>query len=242
MAYTIRNLCADALTEIGVLAAGETLGPEDADFLLGKLTRLLDRWNAERPAVYADAISSFTLTPSLQPHTIGPSGATFTVTQRPVEIVHANIVQTDIRVPLTIRDADWWLNLRAPTVTSTIPLDLWYNADWPNGSIYLWPVPSAAYILELLIRVILATPTLDTVYSYPPGYKDALILTLAEDAAPAFGRVASPQTILSASKARARIFQNNDTAPRLQSIDAGMPTGRGPRASFNYKTGTYTGR
>ena len=36
-------------------------------------------------------------------------------------------------------------NERVPTLTGTIPTDLYYEPDWPNGSCFLWPVPTIAW-------------------------------------------------------------------------------------------------
>src|SRR3972149_6140403 len=86
---TIQDLCQDALLEIGVLAQGESIQAGDAAFTLGKLQRLLNSWNANRRAVYATTFVTNPLTPSLSPHTTGPTGATWTVTQRPGSIAGA---------------------------------------------------------------------------------------------------------------------------------------------------------
>ena len=75
MPFTALNLCQDAAREINVFGEGDSLLESDANFFLGVLNRLLDNWNAERAAVYASAFESFTLVPSLSPHTIGPAAS-----------------------------------------------------------------------------------------------------------------------------------------------------------------------
>ncbi len=86
MAYTVRDCLTEAYRDIQVLAVGQPLDADQAADGLLKLTRLFDNWNAERAGVYANRLVTYTLVPSLNPHTIGPSTATFTVTQRPVKI------------------------------------------------------------------------------------------------------------------------------------------------------------
>jgi hypothetical protein len=239
---TASDIIRDALYELGVLAAGESLQAQDAEYGLGKLNRLLDNWNAERAAVYAQQFVTYTITPLLQPHTIGPTGATFTVTQRPQKIDGANIIldtsTPDVRTPLEIRGDDWWRDLPVPEVTGSVPTDLYYSPDWPNGSIYLWPEPTVAYGLELETRILLAALTLASTFSLPPGYQDAITLTLAESLVPAYPSAASilPVVEKMATRARGRVFGNNDVTPRLATVDAGMPGG-GSGSSFNYKTG-----
>jgi hypothetical protein len=97
-------------------------------------------------------------------------------------------------------------------------------------------VPSAAYQVELETWTLLgsvadANVTLD----FPPGYQQALRLTLAELCAPAFGQTVSTSTATKAREARARVWGVNDQIPNLMTRDAGMPGGR--RGGFNYLTG-----
>lgn len=242
---TTADLVADILLECGAIAAGETAPDVDTQFVLGKLNRLLDNWNAERAATYADAFNSYVLTASLQPHLIGPTGSVgFTsVTQRPVSIEGANIVQgtgtTAYRWPVSIRDKEWWLNQRVQGMTSVYPTDLYYEPDWPNGKLFLWPVPTTAYSLELLTRFILAATILTDTFTMPPGYRDAITLSVAEESCEGLS-VPIPGTLPArALKARARIFANNDEPPRIQTRDAGMP-GAGA-GGFNYMTGLMNG-
>jgi hypothetical protein len=235
---TTRDLITDALIELGVLAPGDALSAVRAAFALSKLNRLLDNWNAERAAVYADVFSTFTITPSLQPHTIGPSG-TFSLTQRPVSIEHASVIlATDVRTPITIRDAQWWADARAPEITGTIPTDLYFEKSWPDGKLWLWPIPTVANQIELQHRIVLAALGLDTAFTMPPGYQDATTLTLAETLAPSYGAPISADLAVAAQKARGRVFANNDEPRRLCTHDAGMPGG-GHGQGFNYRTGGY---
>ena len=241
MPFTALNLCEDAAREIGVLGEGNSLSPADANFLLGKLNRLLDNWNGERAAVYASAFNTFTLTAGLSPHTIGPaaSSPTFTMAVRPVELVSAALILTGGDLPIyltmTVRDNQWWADQTVPTLETSIPTDVYYQPDWPLGKLYFWPVPDTAYQVDLETRVLLAEVTLSTTISLPPGYRDALTLSVAEAACPGFGRAVSPDLRLSAVQARARIFANNDTTPKLVTQDTGMPSGQG--SYLNWRSG-----
>lgn len=241
---TILDLCNDAATEINVLAAGETLSAEDAVLFRRKLRSLLNQWNAKREAVYADTFQQFTLVPSLAPHTIGPTGATFTVTQRPVSIegigLGINTSNPTVFLPLNVRDADWWQAQSVPSLTSDVPTDFYYNPTWPNGQINFWPIPTAAYVVQLQMRLVLNDLVdFNDDFSLPPGYEEALSLSLAENAARSFAR-SSIRADLSrdAAMARAVIFANNDVVPRIATYDAGMQVGTGGlRPSFNWILG-----
>lgn len=235
---TTRDLLTEAFSDITVLAAGESLSDTDAEFGLQKLVRLFDNWNAERAGVYANRLTTppFTLVPNLNPHTIGTNSATFSVTQRPVSIEWANIVISAVRYPLNIRGSQWWPALPLPTLSVDIPSDLHYEPDWPNGNLYLYPVPAAAYGLELMTRIVLADLALDDTVSLPPGYRDAVILTLGEMIAPTYPPAEAKPEL--ARQARARIYSNNDEIPALATRDSGMPTQCGGRW-FDYRSGTF---
>lgn len=240
MSITVVDFLAATLAEIRVARAGDVLAADDQDLALLLFNELLEALNAESRAVYSDAFTSYVLTPNLQPHTIGPSG-TFTATQRPVTLEGANLVLTNvtpnIRVPLTLRDSAWWLNLRARGVTSSVPIDLYYQPTWPNGNLNLWPVPTTAHSLELETRVLLLSVAVGDTMNLPPGYQQALRLTLAELCASPFGQQVSQTTAAKAREARARIWGVNDTIPNLDTIDAGMPAGT-RRGGFSFVTGT----
>jgi len=210
-----RTLVSDALQEIGALSQGETASAGDALFGLGKLNRVLDNWNAERRAIYADQIVSYTLTPNLSPHTLGSNAATWVIASRPVSIEHAAIVINDAYTPIDIISAQQYAEFTTPTLTSEIPTALYPAFAWPNAKLYFYPVPSAAYVVRLLIRIVLSDFTLDDLFDLPPGYRDAVTLSLAEECAGSFGKPVDPDLLRRASKARARIQANNLSIPTL---------------------------
>jgi hypothetical protein len=242
MLVTSRAIAASAATELGTLGQGETMSAADLAQWLDLLRALLNAWNADRRAVYATAFDTYTLVPNLFPHTIGPTG-TFTTTARPVDIDGANLILPATTVnfngQITIRDAQWWLSQSVPQLTSDIPTDLYYQPDYPNGKIYFWPVPSTAYQVQLMTRVLLDDVALTTSsYELPPGYYDAIRLTLAEKGQRPFGRPPDVTLINDASKARAVVFDNNVEIPRLRTKDPGMTPGKGGfTADFNWLNG-----
>ena len=232
---TVRDLITETFQDLTVLAAGDSLDATMAADGLRKLSRLLDDFNAERAAVYATRFETFTMVPALQPHTIGPaaSSPTFTVTQRPVAIEQANLVLTSVspavHQPMNLRDAQWWSYQAVPALTTSIPTDLYYEPEWPLGKLYLWPIPNAAYGIELFTRIVLSDLGLDDDVSYPPGYYSAILLTLGEMLSGVYPTaIPKPDA---AAKARARIMANNDVLPPLATVDSGMP-GRGQTGQF----------
>jgi hypothetical protein len=232
-----------ALQEIGAIAIDETPQASEAATGLAKFNRLVDAWNADSRYIYGRTFNQYTIVPNLQPHTVGPTG-TFQTNQRPVKLWEANIILNsgtsptqNIRYPMTVRDADWWANKRAYAVLGTLPTDVYYEPDFPNGLLFIWPVPSVAYLVELVTDTIINQVKLTDIISLPPGYLDALVYSLAISLVPSYEKQLDPALVELARMAIQRIQGPNTAAPRIGTKDAGIPSGRGQRASFNYLTG-----
>jgi hypothetical protein len=168
---------------------------------------------------------------------------------RLVKVADANIILTGtnpiVKVPLRIRDKDWWISNNVPTVPTTLPTDLYYNPTYPNGSIYLWPLQTVSYGLELEVWLNLAEVT-DLTYQFfmPQGYWRAVTLSLAEALLPTYGVPASRAgtIVAQARMARAIVKDMNSTIPRTMTADSGIPRGGlKNRSFFNYLSGAIVG-
>lgn len=244
MSISVVDFLRLALTEIRIARAGDVLSPEDQADALLILNELLDLWNTQGRALYNDVFQEYTLTPNLNPQTIGPTGQTFTASPRPTEILNANLVMTGtdpvIRLPFTIHtDSAWWMHIRAQTIQISIPRDLYYSPGWPNGSIYFWPVPNLAYGFEADLRIQLASLAATDTFDLPQGYQAALRLSLAEACAEAWGQPVSPSLQRRAAMARAAVFATNSVIPNAIA-DGGLPVGA-RRGGFNYLDGLVDG-
>jgi hypothetical protein len=231
-----------AMTEIGAIAMGETPSNEDQAWILQKLQRLIDRYNARETMVYNVNFTLFTLNPPATtetPTTIGPGG-NFDVNQRPVRIESIGLILAGtpgVELPLNNRDQDWWANNRIKGLTSTLPTDFYYSPDWPLGSIYFWPVPTASYQVRVQTRLVLGEiTTYDQNFSMPPAYWDLLVYELAISLGPSFEREASA-SLIGLWKASIKAAQvNNISSPRLASDAPSQSTGSG-RPDFNFLDG-----
>lgn len=237
---TVQEVIKDAYRELQLIDPIDSLPAEMASFGLSKLNRFLDLWNAERRAVYADRLDTFTTQANLSPHTIGASGATWTLSQRPVSIEDATLIDGSTYIPIDIKDADWYTALPAPTTTSTIPIALWYNPGWANGSIYFYPVPSAAKSVRLRTRVQLnAALVLTDTFTFPHGYQEAITLTLAEKLASAYAVPILPDLKDEARKARAIVFGVNDPTPSLTTDVPSGASGGAHQRTHNWLIGPF---
>lgn len=246
---TTADLLRDALIEIGVQDPIETVEPNAQSLALLRYNSILDQWNAQALAVYTVTFPTFSTVSGLNPHTIGPTTGTFVVTQRPVSILAANRILSSgtslAKIPITVRDKDWYFANAVPNIQSGIPTDLYYSPSWENGSIYFWPVPNAVFTVELEVRLVLSQVTeadIGATVTWPPGYQRALMLTLAEDLVTPFTVPMPPKLEGLAREARGVIFANNNALVRIQTRQSGMPGGSGRGGGFNFRTGTGGGR
>ena len=243
--FTGQDICRQAMMDAAVLGVGAPIDGSQAQDIVNKLNRIMDNLNCAERFSYAETSFIGTMTANLNPHLIGPTGTVnFVQAQRPISIDSANIVYNAgslaVNVPLdivfTFRE---YADLAVPSIGTLFPKLLYYEQDWPNGKIYLYPVPTAAYGLNIWQRTILTQLLLTDTFSLPPGYWDAITLTLAEDICPMFEQEPSQLLRDKARQARSRVEGNNLSIPRIATRDAGMQ-GRQNTQDFNWLSGLYT--
>ena len=228
-----------ACAELNAVDLGGTLQPELADFALDTLNELLDLWNAERGKVYADSFLPFTIIPNHNPTTIG-SGANWNTTQRPVSIEGIQVELTGTPTPFVYvkpRDAAWWQSRPSPQTTANFPTDFYYDPTWATsgfGSVYLWPVPTQAYAVQVRCRIVLEQLTANQTISLPPGYNRALMLTLARAMAQPLRKPWSQSQEQAWIDAVSKIESNNMVVPKIRTADSGMPTSGGGMGLPNF--------
>jgi hypothetical protein len=244
----VNDIITDALIELQVLAPGEAQGIDNDlfNFALRKLNRMMDRWAAREIMAYNVAFNTtFTTIPGHAPHTIGPTGD-FVVAQRPVMIPSLSYnLQSggqSIWLPLAPIDDDDWAMQTIPDLQSTVPTLYYYSPDFPNGSIYLWPVPQAAHLLRIELWGLLPiNNAAGGTMALPPGYWDAVVNNLALQLAPFAGpsAIVTPDLRKNALDGLRAIQGNNFKAPKITTQDAGMPkkSGGASRPDFNFLTG-----
>lgn len=238
-------LTTPALRDLNIVGASDAPEAEDADLALFWLNVILDTWNADRRAVYTETFDDFVFTPNLSPHTIGPVGATFTA-PRPLSVegcsVGFNNTNPEVFTPISVRDYNWYKRQSVPGLTTTFPTDVYYQANYPNGKLYFYGIPTIAYGCRLWYRIVLSQVTLATTFSLPPGYQNALLRTLEEALQIPFKQPPRQDVHAMAIAARSVIFDNNTIVPRVASRDSGMPDGSGSRGggNFDWRSRSFT--
>src|SRR5262245_46877078 len=115
---TVRELCTDALLEIGVLGLGDTMDGTVGQFVLGRFQRQLDSWKANRLTLSVQTRTPFTLSSGQSTKTIGATGADITL-DRPLAIDYLTCV-----IPSS-----------SPSVESTMPLGRMSDAQYAALSV-----------------------------------------------------------------------------------------------------------
>jgi hypothetical protein len=234
---TYGDLIDASLTEIGVLASGETAESGDATFALNTLNRLLSTWAGQRLIIPSLTRNTFAITANVATHTIGPTG-NIVMTMRPAKLLDVRLIDTapapDLETPLGELTDDEYQALPQKALTSTLPINWWYNATVPNGVITLWPVPTgtglqlAVYVAEPLSQVAAITTTV----SLAPGYEELIVTNLAIRLAPSFDRQPSPDLKQAAQESMATVKRGNKR-PAVMTFEAAVLGNGGGRYDIN---------
>lgn len=190
---TVQDLINNALSELGVIAAGESPATEDTALGLSLLNALLDSWSANALPIPSLVKDSSALT--------GQSSYQFTV--RPLLVKAVHVIAGGITVPYKIVTPEEWSTGDTNRVA-------YYDAAFPTGTINLRPAPTGTlevFSYKPLTKFSATTDTLATVL--PPGYTRALMLCLAVDLANAYNREPSQSLVALSESAKKDIFQLN---------------------------------
>ena len=240
------DLIQSAGYEIGVYAPGEAISAADAIWALELLQRIIDKWNAQRAAIFSSAFTLYTVPANVGPTTIGPTGTLNTGPAqfyRPVDIGSASFVlnagsSNPVDLPINIRTKDWWAANPLKGMLSSIVTDLYYDPSGPNGSLNFFPIPNVNCSIRLESwNQLPQALKLNTELGMIQGYWEALVTTLALRLCPSFERQPSPILVAAQQSAMNAIFANNDKPPVIRT-DSGMPGTRSDgRPDFNFLTG-----
>lgn len=202
---TAQTIISGAMSALGALPSGDTPTTAENTDGLAALNRMLDTWRNEQLMVYAMRDESFSLVVGTKVYTIGPSG-TGLVTTRPIEIEHAWILSGTISYDVDVIDNEQYDAIGYKDAQSTWPDRLNYTPDMPNGTITVYPVPTAVNTLHMRTRTPLTafSATTDTV-SLPPGWEEAMIYNLAIRLAPTFQKEPSATVVQLARETKAAV-------------------------------------
>lgn len=219
MPETARDIISLALKEAGVLGVGQTALAEDIQDGLTYLQRMTDQWQKRRwiiPALEEKVIHC----DGSKSYTIGTGG--IVDTPRPNKISAAWVVQqntgsTPVSLPLYPLFAYEDYARLAVKDLHSLPDHFFYDAAWPLGNFYPWPIPDSQYWLYLLVQKQLSFPddSLDTELDLPPEYAEAIHYNLAIRLCSAYQIQPQGSTVTLAKVALNTIRTANTQIPRL---------------------------
>lgn len=151
---TARDICTDALSESGALGVGQTALAEDIDAAFTRLQRMVKVWQQKRWLVPSLQEISFTGDGSLK-YSIGLGGDINII--RPNDIKSGWVVQLNTGsnpVSLPLKKIFSFEDYGRITIKplSSLPDHFFYDAQYPLGHIYPWPLPNSQYELHFLIQ------------------------------------------------------------------------------------------
>ena len=178
---------ADVLTSAGkalkYIGRTQTMSAQDANDASAAFNSMLDSWTTEQLLSFVVLERSFTLIVGQASYTIGTSGTPDINATRPTDIVQAYVQDTTFNnFLMNIKTRDWWNQIgnRGSTITSQIPTDLFYDPQYPNGVINIFPTPLLAYTVFYDSTQNQVDPSaLTQTITMPPGYIRAYVLNTA---------------------------------------------------------------
>jgi hypothetical protein len=210
--YTAGEQINRALRLLGVLAEGETTSASVSQDSLTALNQMIDSWNTERLSVFTTQDQVFTWPSGAISRTLGPTGNF--VGNRPVLVDDATYFKAGtVSYGIKIINQQQYNGIAVKTVTSTYPQVLYVNMDFPDVTMFVYPVPSQDLEWHFISVEELTQPAnLATNILFPPGYLRAFTYNLACEIAPEFGVEPSPQVqrIAMTSKRNLKRINNPD--------------------------------
>lgn len=218
---TATDIITRALRRARAIGRDQVASAEDSADGLVALNALLDLWWNERLAVFHILRENFPLVVGAASRTIG-TGGNFNTT-RPVKIVDGcSVRRAGMDYPVRVLTDRTQYDAIELKTTAGMPFCLFYDADYPLGTIYFYYVPDQADTIYLnSLARLQALAALNTQVLLPPGYEELLVNGLAIDRAPEYGRQALPSVQRAFGRAMRVLKRVNGDTPVL-SIDSNL--------------------
>lgn len=233
---TALDIIKGSMRLLGALEAGATPSGEDTTDALAALNDLLEQLSLERLMIYEVARETFAWPSGQASRTIGATGQL--VTGRPERLEDGCFIRDSngYDYPLRLENLEQYQRHGIKTQPG-IPASIFYSPGFPNGTLYLYPVPDASMTLGLAsLKAFTSFALPSTSVSLPPGYKRMLQLNLAVVMAPEWiGRDAKATIQQQARDAKGAVARMNIPRPHSR-IDSALSRRSG---SYNILTDGY---
>ncbi len=230
---TAGDIIRGALGKLLVLGTQDTLTSSEMQTGLDALNAMLDSWWTQSLALYAIEQQSFAAIANVGSYTIGPAQTWDTT--RPLRIVNGFARYSNVDYPLSPIDRKQY-DAIAYKPTTGVPTVLFYDREYPVGTVTLYPVP--VYAMTIFIdtyQQLQSFSDLTTAIDLPPGYARALVWNLAIELSDDFARPVTPNMEKQAAKSLGDLKRLNHQDAVLK-YDRALLIGS---AAYNYLSDTY---
>lgn len=226
---TAAVIISDALKEILVIGEGEAPSATMFSDGLRMLNRLLDTFSNNNDFAYFASMEQKALT-GQQMLTIGPTGDI--VATRPIKVETAVVDRNGITYPVKVIDNEKYDDLTYKALAGANTQAVYYEATFPNGTLYLYPVASGCTLKIRVLNSVKQFASTSVNIDMPEGYEDAIMLALAIRMAPSYGKQVNPDTKQAARRAMNAIKVTNQVIPTMDLPDAVIGRSGSSFASF----------
>lgn len=234
---TASDLISKALRKVGVLSTGQTADSNDALEALSTLNDILEQWNLEDLMLLTSNAGVYALTANVNSYTIGATGAFVDIA--PIEVLSAYLrIPGNLDVPLDVISYGDYLRVVQKTTTGTYPSVVSLQNTIPNGTLYLWPTPSAGLSLVLEANVqITQLADLSTTLVLSNGYQKAMVDCLAYELCIEYGRTDMIEEIKDSARISKMNVKRKNAPKDTMSFDSALLSANsGRRYTYNIFT------
>src|SRR6185503_10648153 len=217
---TVQDIISFSLKAAGVLGVGQSALAEDNNDAFTALNGMLSIWQRKRWLIWHLTDNVLTST-GAQSYSVG-LGGDFNV-MRPDRLEAAffrqfiNSTPNQVDYPLDILESREDYNRIVLKQLGSLPRYIFYDAAYPLGYVYPWPIPQAGvYELHLTLKeTLFQFPFLSQAIQLPPEYEEALWTNLCIRLAPIYQVQVRPDVVGLAKASLAVIRGANAQVPRL---------------------------
>lgn len=213
---TALDIITSALQNLGAIAIEESPTAGEAAQALSALNAMLSSWSTESLTVYTSQPEVFPFQAGKASYTMGPGGDFST--NRPIKINEVKIRDPSGNdFPTNMLTDSEYAGIVVKSTQATLPYSVYDDGNFPLKTIFFYPVPSSASYSAVIWSwsPLAQFSNLSTVFSFPPGYQEAMEFNLPGRLSGKYGR-AVPQDIKElAVSSKAQIMRNNTTTEEM---------------------------
>jgi hypothetical protein len=176
LALTTTEIIVRAFRRLGIAQDGEALTPAMYEDGREELNLLINEWNAN-PHLWINEDGSLSLV---------ASQAAYVVSPRALRVTDCRYRLNGIDTPMRMFSRQEYFDQPNKTVSPSIPVNFYFDPEVEDGTLYLWPAPSATAVANYTIRytyirfIAIMVNANDTV-DFPQQWLQPIIWNLADN-------------------------------------------------------------